>query len=154
MIASNVAGFTKKSVASAMMFMSYTAGNIIGPFLFFPSEAPEYSVGCLILNSSVRSRLILDFRVGSWRQQSASVSRRLSCSFCGSPLSVRTSDVISYSRTDLACRRRGNTLSYQTLLTGRISTSATCIKLNYADGRERKRPGCKTQLRILSYFCR
>lgn len=44
MVASNVAGFTKKSVASAMMFMAYTAGNIIGPFLFFPSEAPGYSV--------------------------------------------------------------------------------------------------------------
>ncbi|KAF4338412.1 allantoate permease [Fusarium beomiforme] len=47
MIASNVAGFTKKSVASAMMFMAYTAGNIIGPFLFFPSEAPEYASGFL-----------------------------------------------------------------------------------------------------------
>ncbi|KAF4966415.1 hypothetical protein FSARC_5890 [Fusarium sarcochroum] len=47
MVASNVAGFTKKSVASAMMFMAYTAGNIIGPFLFFPSEAPEYSSGFL-----------------------------------------------------------------------------------------------------------
>ncbi|KAF5002741.1 hypothetical protein FGRMN_138 [Fusarium graminum] len=47
MVASNVAGFTKKSVASAMMFMAYTAGNIIGPFLFFPSEAPQYSSGFL-----------------------------------------------------------------------------------------------------------
>jgi ACS family allantoate permease-like MFS transporter len=50
MVASNVAGFTKKSVASAMMFMAYTAGNIIGPFLFFPSEAPEYSVSLLNIN--------------------------------------------------------------------------------------------------------
>ncbi|KAF5023413.1 hypothetical protein F66182_4513 [Fusarium sp. NRRL 66182] len=47
MVASNVAGFTKKSVASAMMFKAYTAGNIIGPFLFFPSEAPDYSSGFL-----------------------------------------------------------------------------------------------------------
>ncbi|KEF56759.1 uncharacterized protein A1O9_06949 [Exophiala aquamarina CBS 119918] len=39
MIASNVAGFTKKSVASAMMFFAYCIGNITGPFLFFPSEA-------------------------------------------------------------------------------------------------------------------
>lgn len=44
MISSNVAGFTKKSVASAMMFMAYTAGNIIGPFLFFSREAPDYPV--------------------------------------------------------------------------------------------------------------
>ncbi|KAH7139890.1 major facilitator superfamily domain-containing protein [Dactylonectria estremocensis] len=47
MISSNIAGFTKKSVASAMMFMAYTAGNIIGPFLFFPREAPEYESGFL-----------------------------------------------------------------------------------------------------------
>lgn len=50
MVASNVAGFTKKSVASAMMFMAYTAGNIIGPFLFFPSEAPGYSVSTQNIN--------------------------------------------------------------------------------------------------------
>ncbi|KAK7413282.1 hypothetical protein QQX98_007870 [Neonectria punicea] len=47
MISSNVAGFTKKSVASAMMFMAYTGGNIIGPFLFFPHEAPQYASGFL-----------------------------------------------------------------------------------------------------------
>lgn len=44
MVASNVAGFTKKSVSTAMLFMAYTSGNIIGPFLFFPSQAPGYSV--------------------------------------------------------------------------------------------------------------
>ena len=58
MVASNVAGFTKKSVASAMMFMAYTAGNIIGPFLFFPSEAPEYSVSHSI---SAGTRTILTY---------------------------------------------------------------------------------------------
>ena len=42
MISSNVAGFTKKAVASAMMFIAYCAGNIIGPFLFFPSEAERH----------------------------------------------------------------------------------------------------------------
>ena len=44
MISSNVAGFTKKAVASAMMFVAYCAGNIAGPFLFFASEAPVYQV--------------------------------------------------------------------------------------------------------------
>jgi hypothetical protein len=57
MVASNVAGFTKKSVASAMMFMAYTVGNIIGPFLFFASEAPEYSVSHLALNWTPRTVL-------------------------------------------------------------------------------------------------
>ena len=44
MISSNVAGFTKKAVATAMLFIAYCAGNIIGPFLFFPSDAPGYPV--------------------------------------------------------------------------------------------------------------
>ena len=44
MVSSNVAGFTKKSVVSAMMFLAYCAGNIIGPFLFFADEAPRYQV--------------------------------------------------------------------------------------------------------------
>ncbi|KAL6244912.1 hypothetical protein RBB50_008440 [Rhinocladiella similis] len=47
MVSSNVAGFSKKSVASGMMFMAYTGGNIIGPFLFFPDQAPTYSSGFL-----------------------------------------------------------------------------------------------------------
>lgn len=62
MISSNVAGFTKKAVASAMLFVAYCAGNIskfglswclhadnksVGPFLFFPSEAKRnYPVCC------------------------------------------------------------------------------------------------------------
>ena len=54
MITSNVAGFTKKAVTSAMMFIAYCAGNIIGPFLFFPSEAPTYSVSCVVLLWSKR----------------------------------------------------------------------------------------------------
>lgn len=44
MVSSNVAGFTKKAVTSAMVFIAYCAGNIIGPFLFFPSQAPGYAV--------------------------------------------------------------------------------------------------------------
>ncbi|KAL4864812.1 major facilitator superfamily domain-containing protein [Aspergillus spectabilis] len=36
-IASNVAGYTKKTTVSAVMFMGNCAGNITGPFLFFPN---------------------------------------------------------------------------------------------------------------------
>lgn len=44
MITSNVAGFTKKSVATSMATLGYCVGNIIGPFLFFPREKPKYPV--------------------------------------------------------------------------------------------------------------
>ncbi|KAF5596699.1 DAL5-Allantoate ureidosuccinate permease [Fusarium pseudocircinatum] len=47
MVSSNFAGFTKKTTVSAMVFIVYCAGNIIGPHLFFPSEAPGYKSGFL-----------------------------------------------------------------------------------------------------------
>ncbi len=42
LIASNVAGFTKKSTVTAIMLMGYCAGNIAGPQLFLKREAPGY----------------------------------------------------------------------------------------------------------------
>ncbi|KAJ6024816.1 hypothetical protein N7540_005613 [Penicillium herquei] len=44
-ISSNVAGFTKKSTVSAMMFVAYCVGNIIGPQFFLPSQKPSYPMG-------------------------------------------------------------------------------------------------------------
>ncbi|KAL4883895.1 major facilitator superfamily domain-containing protein [Aspergillus karnatakaensis] len=45
LITSNVGGLTKKATVSAMLFLAYCAGNIIGPQLFFESEAPKYPSG-------------------------------------------------------------------------------------------------------------
>lgn len=42
MMSSNYAGFTKKSTASALIFMGWCAGMVIAPQLFKPSEAPRY----------------------------------------------------------------------------------------------------------------
>ena len=44
LIASNVGGFTKKATVSAMLFIAYCVGNIIGPQFFLASEAPTYPV--------------------------------------------------------------------------------------------------------------
>ncbi|KAL2826996.1 major facilitator superfamily domain-containing protein [Aspergillus cavernicola] len=41
-IASNVAGYTKRTTVSAVMFIGNCTGNIIGPFLFFSNEMPDY----------------------------------------------------------------------------------------------------------------
>lgn len=59
LVASNVAGYTKKTVATAMFYLGYCVGNIIGPFLFFVREKPKYPVSP---NRSV-NRLILMQRV-------------------------------------------------------------------------------------------
>lgn len=44
LVTSNVAGFTKKSVTSASVFVGYCVGNIVGPQLFIATEAPHYPV--------------------------------------------------------------------------------------------------------------
>ncbi|OBT82514.1 hypothetical protein VE02_09591 [Pseudogymnoascus sp. 03VT05] len=44
-ISSNVAGFSKKSVVTASLFVAYCAGNIVGPQFFLASEAPSYPTG-------------------------------------------------------------------------------------------------------------
>jgi hypothetical protein len=35
---------TKKATVSAMLFVAYCTGNIIGPQLFLTKEAPKYEV--------------------------------------------------------------------------------------------------------------
>ncbi|KAJ5207472.1 Major facilitator superfamily domain general substrate transporter [Penicillium cf. griseofulvum] len=45
MIASNVAGFTKKMTASVMIFVGYYIGQIITPQFFITSKAPTYPTG-------------------------------------------------------------------------------------------------------------
>lgn len=41
----NIAGHTKRSVASAILFIGYSTGFIIGPQFFLQSESPEYGTG-------------------------------------------------------------------------------------------------------------
>ncbi|KAL4815532.1 MFS general substrate transporter [Aspergillus spinulosporus] len=45
LITSNVGGLTKKATVSAMLFLAYCTGNIIGPQLFLDKEAPKYPTG-------------------------------------------------------------------------------------------------------------
>lgn len=42
---SNIAGHTKRGIASAIMFMGYSVGFIIGPQFFIASEKPTYETG-------------------------------------------------------------------------------------------------------------
>ncbi|CAJ2512007.1 Uu.00g076320.m01.CDS01 [Anthostomella pinea] len=50
-ISSNVAGYTHRSFASAMIFTAYCWGNFAGPFVVKESEAPDYrgaTIGLLV----------------------------------------------------------------------------------------------------------
>lgn len=44
LISSNVAGFTKRSVTSALLFIVYCVANIVSPQFFLESEEPRYGV--------------------------------------------------------------------------------------------------------------
>jgi hypothetical protein len=43
--AQNTAGDTKRKTTSALIFISASAGNIVGPLLYSPDEAPAYTRG-------------------------------------------------------------------------------------------------------------
>jgi hypothetical protein len=43
--AQNTAGDTKRKTTSALIFISASAGNIVGPLLYTPEEAPAYTRG-------------------------------------------------------------------------------------------------------------
>ncbi|GAB7356839.1 hypothetical protein MBLNU459_g7713t1 [Dothideomycetes sp. NU459] len=45
LISSNVAGYSKKLTCSAMSFILWCVGNIVGPQLFKATEAPRYQTG-------------------------------------------------------------------------------------------------------------
>lgn len=47
LMASNIKGNTKKSVVSAIFFIFYCIGCIVGPQLWQKQDAPRYSKGCI-----------------------------------------------------------------------------------------------------------
>lgn len=49
LLATNVAGTTKKSMASAMVFVMYCVGQIVGPQCFKAKEAPSYHSGIVAM---------------------------------------------------------------------------------------------------------
>ncbi|GAM38105.1 hypothetical protein TCE0_033r08580 [Talaromyces pinophilus] len=59
LITANTAGSTKRSVVNALFFVSYCAGNIVGPFAFKPSEAPEYTSGIIAMLVSYCAEIVL-----------------------------------------------------------------------------------------------
>ena len=54
MPSTNLGGYTKRTTSSALVFLAYCAGNVIGPHAFLAQESPYYETGCeMILACSV-----------------------------------------------------------------------------------------------------
>ncbi|KAI0146997.1 major facilitator superfamily transporter allantoate [Xylariaceae sp. FL1272] len=49
LISSNIAGYTKKTTTAAMYLIAYCVGNIIGPQVFRPSDAPLFRNAATVL---------------------------------------------------------------------------------------------------------
>ncbi|KAH8651270.1 MFS allantoate transporter [Xylariales sp. PMI_506] len=59
MPATNVAGYTKRVTATAMVFLAYCAGNIIGPHAFIASEAPQYATAVKVIIGCSAGQIVI-----------------------------------------------------------------------------------------------
>lgn len=136
LVTSNVAGFTKRSIVSSLLFAGYCVGNIVGPQFFLTSEQPRYKVhffpppGLLVADSSRRvshrhSRDMHSALLSSFAYMCTTITRtggEITCTV-PKPQSSRT---------------RNSRMSYPTKRTARsqasamycdISTASTCLFL-------------------------
>ncbi|KAF7186390.1 putative transporter [Pseudocercospora fuligena] len=68
MVSSNVAGYTKKQLTGAAVFVGYCVGNIIGPQTFIESEAPAYTSAyiAILIGYSVKTVMVIILYAYMW----------------------------------------------------------------------------------------
>ncbi|CAK7212681.1 hypothetical protein SBRCBS47491_001549 [Sporothrix bragantina] len=59
LMASNVGGYTKKSIANTMVFIGYSVANIVSPQTFLSREAPRYPTGVAVTLASFCAVILL-----------------------------------------------------------------------------------------------
>lgn len=59
LLASNIAGYTKKTVSGAMFFASYCVANIVSPQTFIATEAPRYTTGISVSLACFCANIVL-----------------------------------------------------------------------------------------------
>ncbi|CCL98378.1 uncharacterized protein FIBRA_00373 [Fibroporia radiculosa] len=69
MISNNVGGFTKKTFITALTFIGYCIGNIIGPHFLIASEAPTYHTGtrAMFVGYCIKTAALLLLGLYMWR---------------------------------------------------------------------------------------
>ncbi|GAA6064067.1 hypothetical protein JCM10212_001473 [Sporobolomyces blumeae] len=58
MISSNIGGYTKRSITSAMVFAAYCAGNMAGPQFIYANEKPRYQSGAYAMMAGYIAKLV------------------------------------------------------------------------------------------------
>ncbi|CAK7204298.1 hypothetical protein SEUCBS139899_007053 [Sporothrix eucalyptigena] len=59
LLASNIGGYTKKSISNTMVFIAYSIGNIVSPQAFLTREAPRYQTGVAVTLASFCGAIFL-----------------------------------------------------------------------------------------------
>ncbi|KAI0476630.1 MFS general substrate transporter [Xylaria cf. heliscus] len=84
MVSSNVAGYTKKQLTGAILFVGYCVGNIIGPQTFIETEAPLYTSAyiAILVGYSVKTLMVVVLYLYMWtvnkkRDREAAISGSL-----------------------------------------------------------------------------
>ncbi|KAI1444938.1 MFS general substrate transporter [Annulohypoxylon stygium] len=70
MVSSNVAGYTKKQLTGAFLFVGYCVGNIIGPQTFKDSEAPFYTSAyiAILVGYCVKTTMVAVLYLYMWSE--------------------------------------------------------------------------------------
>ncbi|GAA5914112.1 hypothetical protein JCM8208_005146 [Rhodotorula glutinis] len=58
MISSNIGGYSKRSITSAMVFAAYCAGNMAGPQFIYANEKPRYQSGAYAMMAGYIAKLV------------------------------------------------------------------------------------------------
>ncbi|KAF2771895.1 hypothetical protein EJ03DRAFT_372461 [Teratosphaeria nubilosa] len=81
MVSSNIAGYTKKQLTGAALFVGYCVGNVIGPQTFISSEAPQYPSAyvAIMVGYCVKTVMVVVLYIYMWsvnirRDRSAAMS--------------------------------------------------------------------------------
>ncbi|KAI0857932.1 MFS general substrate transporter [Xylaria cubensis] len=87
MVSSNVAGYTKKQLTGAILFVGYCVGNIIGPQTFIETEAPLYTSAyiAILIGYSVKTLMVVALYLYMW---TANKKRDREAAVSGSQLSA------------------------------------------------------------------
>lgn len=76
LLASNVAGYTKKSVSGVMFFSAYSVSNIVSPQTFLSKEAPKYTTGVFVtLGAFIINMILLSVLHIIYRRENAKRDR-------------------------------------------------------------------------------
>ncbi|PCH34581.1 MFS general substrate transporter, partial [Wolfiporia cocos MD-104 SS10] len=69
MISNNIGGFTKRTFTTAITFIGYCIGNIIGPHFLISSEAPRYQTGtkAMFIGYVIKTAALLLLGLYMWR---------------------------------------------------------------------------------------